>query len=559
MNSGICSPSCNIGGATVLLQSGVNLAEARNCETCGRALDASAAGLCPSCLLRTAIEHGAGQTSVSQFPKLHYFGDYELLEEIARGGMGVVYRARQVSLDRIVAVKMMRPGLLATDAEIRRFHAEAKTAAGLQHPNIVAIHEVGEIDGLHYFSMDFVDGPSLADLVRERALSPIEAAGHVKTLAETVHYAHSRGILHRDLKPSNILIDSAGRPRITDFGLARPLGSDSSVTVHGTVVGTPAYMPPEQASGDPARLCRASDVYSLGAILYELLTGLAPFRGATQLETVRMVLEQRPVSPRKLASDVPRALEDICIRCLEKESAARYASAADLAGDLDRFLRGEKPGWWAPPSRRGVVGMALVTLLIFVGYNILRTNKPKPAPGFVKADITRSPVQPLVSAEPPPAPRKIMKRVSTSGSSRTPWITSEPGPGEQLVFTFRSPTSAPAIKVAAAQIGFRDTGPVGPRDCAITVEPDSRRVFLQSDPVRGPQLRISGSIGTASSIENSVCAVDLANLTAEPNIGGKFWIRVPVTFKRGFDGSREIHFSLTGPNGRVFSQVDQHH
>jgi serine/threonine protein kinase len=522
-------------------------------------LDESAAGLCPSCLLRTAIEHGAGQATVSQFPKLHYFGDYELLEEIARGGMGVVYRARQVSLDRIVAVKMMRPGLLATEAEIRRFYAEAKTAAGLQHPNIVAIHEVGEIDGLHYFSMDFVDGPSLAGLVRERALSPIEAAGHVKTLAETVHYAHGRGILHRDLKPSNILVDSAGRPRITDFGLARPLNTDSTATVRGSVIGTPAYMPPEQASGDQARISPASDVYSLGAILYELLTGLPPFRGATQLETVRMVLEQRPAAPRKLNPDVPRALEAICLRCLEKDSTVRYTSAADLSGDLDRFLRGEKLGWWAPLPRWGLVATALVIVSIVVGYNILRTGKPKPRPSLETIDIRRVPVQPSAPVTSAPPLRKLMTKTAKSGgrapSQPNQWIASEPGEGGKTIFTFRYPS--PDTKVGAVEIDFRHYGPRGPRDCAISVEPESRRVFLQWDPARGPGLRISGSTGAVSPLENAVCSVDLMDLTIDPHAGGKFQVRVPVAFKYWFDGSQEIRTSLSDQNGHVFYQVNQ--
>src|SRR5580692_9912630 len=201
------------------------------CDKCGHPVAGDApSGLCPNCLLHVAIEHGASRALAPFLPKLHYFGDYELLGEIARGGMGVVYRAKQVSLERTVAVKMMRPGLLATEAEIRRFYVEAKTAARLQHPNIVAIHEVGEFEGLHYFSMDFVEGPSLDALVRDRPLSPAEGARYVQVLAEAVQYAHSQGILHRDLKPSNVLVDAGGRPRITDFGLARPLEEDAGTT-----------------------------------------------------------------------------------------------------------------------------------------------------------------------------------------------------------------------------------------------------------------------------------------------------------------------------------------
>src|SRR5580658_4668256 len=286
------------------------------CDKCGHPVAGDAPlGLCPNCLLRTAIEAGASQALAPFLPKLRYFGDYELLGEIARGGMGVVYRAKQVSLERTVAVKMMRPGLLATPAEIRRFYAEAKTAARLQHPNIVAIHEVGEFEGLHYFSMDFVEGPSLDALVRERPLSSMEAARYVQVLAEAVQYAHAQGILHRDLKPSNVLVDAAGRPRVTDFGLARPLDGDEGSTAAGTVMGTPAYMPPEQAAGQHERLSPASDVYSLGAILYELLTGRPPFRAGSQMETVRMVLEERPAPPRDLNPEIRRELEAICLRC----------------------------------------------------------------------------------------------------------------------------------------------------------------------------------------------------------------------------------------------------
>jgi serine/threonine protein kinase len=527
------------------------LAEARHCETCGRALDESAAGLCPSCLLRTALEHGRGQILVSQLPKLHYFGDYELLEEIARGGMGVVYRARQVSLDRIVAVKMMRPGLLATEAEIRRFHAEAKTAAGLQHPNIVAIHEVGEIDGLHYFSMDFVDGPSLAGLVRERALSPMEAAGHVKTLAETVHYAHSRGILHRDLKPSNILVDSAGRPRITDFGLARPLNTDSTATLHGTVIGTPAYMPPEQASGDQAAIGPASDVYSLGAILYELLTGLPPFRGATQLETVRMVLEQRPTAPRKLNTDVPPELETICLRCLEKHPAGRYVSGADLAGDLDRFLRGEKLGWWL--SMRPIWRWAVTSLgtgLLVLIFSILSTQKPETSSRRESYTIEPAQLPPGATTGPASNPTTLMARIRNLPlSSSRPMVTYEPGSGKQYIFTFSYPLRQDFPKVAAVQIHFNGTRDRVPCECAIVVEPESRRVFLQSD--------LSGSMGAVSALENAVCAVDLTGIKIDARAGAPFQVRIPVTFKRGFDGPHQIQTGLTDQSGSVFYQVTQ--
>ncbi len=371
--------------------------ETAHCENCGRAAVSDlAAGLCPNCLLRTAIESGVGRALAPMLPKLRYFGDYELLEEVARGGMGVVYRARQVSLERTVAVKMMRPGLLATEAEIQRFHTEAKTAAGLQHPNIVAIHEVGEFDGLHYFSMDFVEGPSLAELVHEKALSPAEAARYVQILAETVQYAHSRGILHRDLKPSNVLVDASGRPRVTDFGLARPLAGDSGGSLGGAVAGTPAYMAPEQAGGEQRRLGPATDVYALGAILYELLTGHPPFRGATQMETVRMVLEKEPVSPRALNSEVGRELEAVCLKCLRKEPGQRYGSAAELAEELVR-LRPVSPGLARSKGWSGwklAVAVVAVLALLLTVWAVMRNERGerKPSARVARPAMLATPV-----------------------------------------------------------------------------------------------------------------------------------------------------------------------
>jgi len=273
--------------------------------------------------------------------KVRRFGDYELLEEIAHGGMGVVYKARQLSLNRLVALKVIRAGQLAPTAEVERFRREAEAAANLQHPNIVAIHEVGEHEGRHYFSMDYVEGKSLHDMARENPLPAHRAAQYVKTIAEAIHYAHQRGTLHRDLKPANVLIDQADQPRITDFGLAKRIEAGSELTGTGEVLGTPSYMPPEQASGRRGHVGPASDVYALGAILYELLTGRPPFRGETATDTVLQVLSNEPAAPRLLNSRIPRDLETICLKCLEKEPPKRYATAEQLARDLDRFLRGE--------------------------------------------------------------------------------------------------------------------------------------------------------------------------------------------------------------------------
>jgi serine/threonine protein kinase len=228
------------------------------------------------------------------------FGDYELLEEIARGGMGIVYKARQVSLDRMVAVKMLLFGQYASEEFIHRFRIEASAAASLQHSNIVAIHEVGVFQGQHYFAMDFVDGPNLSQFVRNEPLPPKRAAGYVKTIAEAIQFAHKRRILHRDLKPSNVMIDSNDQPRITDFGLAKKLADDSDLTVTGQVLGSPHYMPPEQASAQREQVGPWSDVYSIGAILYHALTARAPFVGQTLADTLQQVLNKEPIAPRLL-------------------------------------------------------------------------------------------------------------------------------------------------------------------------------------------------------------------------------------------------------------------
>jgi tRNA A-37 threonylcarbamoyl transferase component Bud32 len=275
-------------------------------------------------------------------PVPQMFGDYELIQEIARGGMGVVYKARQRTLDRIVALKMILAGRLAGADDLQRFRTEAEAAARLQHANIVTVYEVGEIAGQHFYSMQLVDGQTLAQRLAGGPLPGRTAARYVRQVARAVHFAHRHGILHRDLKPSNIMIDADDEPKVTDFGLAKRLGSgDSGQTRTGAVLGTPSYMSPEQAAGRTKEIGPACDVYALGAVLYELLTGRPPFRAETPLDTVMQVLDNDPVPPRLLNPNVDADLETICLKCLEKDPRARYASADELAEDLQRYLTGE--------------------------------------------------------------------------------------------------------------------------------------------------------------------------------------------------------------------------
>ena len=338
----------------------------QTCPDCGLRLPLKGPkGLCPKCLIALAIapwpEESCGESILEKAslenPVLRLLGDYRLLSEIAKGGMGIVYKARQTSLNRLVALKMIRAGPLATEAEVQRFRTEAEAVAKLDHPNIVPIYEIGQHEGQHFFSMKLVEGGSLAQAVEEAKINaqadkspfssssifhlPSSVAKLLATVARAVHYAHQRGVLHRDLKPSNILLDEQGEPHLTDFGLAKLIEQDHDLTKSVAIMGTISYMPPEQASGRSKQITTSADIYSLGAILYETLTGRPPFVGNDPVQVSRQVISAEPAFPHSLNPQVEPDLETICLKCLEKSPSQRYASALELAEDLERWRRGE--------------------------------------------------------------------------------------------------------------------------------------------------------------------------------------------------------------------------
>lgn len=368
----------------------------RQCGKCGRPLPAQALeGLCPNCLLEVgALELGMSSELPPADSKFQdwegsgsssgrIFGNYELLEKIGQGGMGVVYRARQINLSRLVAVKLLPFGQFSRQDLVQRFRTEAAAAAALRHPNIVAIHDVGEHEGQPYFSMDLIAGHTLAEAVRDQPVSARRGAVYVKTIAEAVQYAHDHGVLHRDLKPSNVLIDESDQPHITDFGLAKRLSSPDGVmeslelTFTGQVLGSPNFMSPEQAEGRPHAIGPAADIYSLGALLYHLLTRQPPFQADTLTTLLKQVVETDPVAPRLLNPSIPHDLETICLKCLEKEPSRRYPTALALAEDLGRYLE-SKPisarpvgpaakAWkWCRrrPALAGVTSAAVIILVL---------------------------------------------------------------------------------------------------------------------------------------------------------------------------------------------------
>jgi len=364
----------------------------RLCQKCGAKIFAGAK-LCGACLLESGLVSPAeDDVDLAPTQNTTEFGDYELTEEIGRGGQGVVYRARQKSLNRIVALKVIGLGRWASTPHLKRFRHEAEAAARLEHPQIVPIYEIGERDGSCYYSMKFIEGGQLDELVRREPVSPRHAAELLVKIARTVQFAHERGILHRDIKPGNILLDRQGEPHLTDFGLARLIEQESTITNSFDVMGTPSYMAPEQAAGHAKELTAGADVYSLGAVFYQMLTGQPPFAGGTTYETIRLVLETEPRNPRLWNPKVDVDLATICLKCLEKDPKKRYETASALAQDVERWLRHEpirarrsgvitRSRKWVRRNPATAVSVAsMAALVIAVGVLIWRSDFMRPVP-----------------------------------------------------------------------------------------------------------------------------------------------------------------------------------
>lgn len=379
------------------------------CPRCGAVLAAGTPeALCAACLFEAALEDvGEPPSSEASIPRPRFFGDYELISEIARGGMGVVWRAQQVSLKRTVALKMLLAGSFASRDFVQRFYREAEAVARLDHPNIVPVYDVGQHDGQHYFTMRLVEGENLARRLQGRALPPRRAAEIIVTVARAVHYAHQHGVLHRDLKPANILLDASGEPFVTDFGLATITEGETRARPEG-VVGTPSYMAPEQAEGRGGELTTATDVYSLGVVLFEMLTGRPPFKGDSVVEVLHKIVHKEPAPPRSFRDHIDRDLETICLRCLEKKPEQRFASAEALANDLEHWLKGEpitaravtrrERAWKWVKRRPALASVAAVLILLLLAVAVaspvalwhFETLRDAEATERKRADLERS-------------------------------------------------------------------------------------------------------------------------------------------------------------------------
>ena len=393
MNCATLSPRCARNLLEVSVQylnegngRAMRITTVKFCRKCGAAIPPdSPQQSCGACLLETALGEGELERELdvdsAPSPTLMDFGDYELLEQIGCGGQGVVFRARQKSLNRTVALKMIRLGQWASRTHLKRFRREAEAAARLDHPGIVPIYEVGERDGSCYFSMKFVEGGQLDAVVSQKPMSIRQAVELISKIARTVHYAHEHGILHRDIKPGNVLLDTKREPHLTDFGLARLVETDSTVTRTMEVMGTPSYMAPEQAVGNSSAVSSLTDVYGIGAVLYQLLTGQPPFAGGTTYETIKALVDSEPRPPRLLNRKIDNDLSTICLKCLEKDPKRRYASALAMAEDLERWLKHEPVAarrtglltrgakWIRRNPTTASLAAALIVLVAVLGWN----------------------------------------------------------------------------------------------------------------------------------------------------------------------------------------------
>jgi len=343
---------------------------------------------CESNTVTMALNTPADQPLAEDTSGTLRLGNYELLEEIAQGGMGIVYRARQPGLDRIVAIKRIRSGHLASSNELQRFRSEAQAAAKLDHPGIVPIYEVGEQDGHHFFSMGFIEGQSLAQLLADHRPSVHESVRLLISVCDAMSHAHAHGVVHRDIKPSNILIDEQGQPHVTDFGLAKRIDDDPKLTTTGEILGTPSYMSPEQAFGDGEDIGPATDIYSIGAILYEMITGERVVNADNAIDAINQIRRCEPVPPRSLNRSIARDLETVCLKCLSRDPKNRYATVDDLAADLTRFLEGEPVSARRPNlarrlfhwgSRRPGLATTLIAMGVFYSYHLFNVYiLPKP-------------------------------------------------------------------------------------------------------------------------------------------------------------------------------------
>ncbi len=482
---------------------------------------------------------------------------YQTLGELGRGGMGVVYKAMQVQLQRIVALKMILAGAHASPGDLARFYREARAAARLRHPNIVQIHDVGTAQGQPYFALEYVEGGSLDQRIQDKPWGQRKAAQLVQTLAEAVHAAHRHRIIHRDLKPANVLLTADDTPKITDFGLAKRLdGSESIRTQTGAILGTPAYMAPEQAEGSK-EVGPAVDVYALGAILYELLTGRPPFQAATPLDTILQVLTHEPVPPSRWRPGLDRDLEAICLKCLEKEPARRYASAKGLANDLRRFLDGEairargtraweRPIRWARrrPVHAALAGVSLLACGLLGAVLLLLLSRQ---PRHMRE------ARPLASREPAVEARPVVSPVPESESTHsaaTPKIKPKPPATSR-------PVAAPkkdVAKIDVPKVGIPDVnGPVRP-----------------GPPKNPPAAKDVPQPNAAATIGRGVYLVELQPLESNvrPLVGiADHKTRRPITVK-GVDsvhglflhppcdhGTAYIVFNLGGKYRRLRAQV----